>query len=62
VARVYLGAHAPLDVVGGAALGVAIGAALNLLVGVPAFRRGAGPPSGEIGGPVPLRRRTVRHR
>ncbi|SHN78338.1 undecaprenyl-diphosphatase [Geodermatophilus obscurus] len=62
VARVYLGAHAPLDVVGGAALGVAIGAALNLLVGVPAFRRRAGPSSGEIGGPAPPRRRSVRHR
>jgi membrane-associated phospholipid phosphatase len=41
VARVYLGAHAPLDVVGGAAVGAAIGAALNLLVGVPASGRGA---------------------
>ncbi|MGY1679952.1 phosphatase PAP2 family protein [Geodermatophilus sp. SYSU D01176] len=44
VARVFLGAHAPLDVVGGAALGVAIGAALNLLVGVPASGRGAARP------------------
>jgi undecaprenyl-diphosphatase len=35
VARVYLGGHAPLDVVGGAAAGVAVGALLNLLVGVP---------------------------
>ncbi|MGY1663436.1 phosphatase PAP2 family protein [Geodermatophilus sp. SYSU D00705] len=35
LARVYLGAHAPLDVVGGAALGVAIGGALDLLLGVP---------------------------
>lgn len=34
-ARVYLGAHAPLDVVGGAAAGVAVGALLTLLVGVP---------------------------
>lgn len=41
VARVYLGAHAPLDVVGGAAVGAAIGAALNLLVGVPAPGRGS---------------------
>ncbi len=44
VARVFLGAHLPLDVVGGAAVGAAIGAALNLLVGVPASgRRAAGP-------------------
>lgn len=35
VARVYLGGHAPLDVIGGAAAGAALGALLNLLVGVP---------------------------
>ena len=34
-ARVYLGAHAPVDVVGGAGLGVAIGGVTNLVVGVP---------------------------
>jgi undecaprenyl-diphosphatase len=39
-ARVYLGAHAPLDVIGGGAAGLAVGALLNLLVGVPAGRRG----------------------
>jgi membrane-associated phospholipid phosphatase len=33
VARVYVGAHLPLDVVGGAALGAACGAAARLLVG-----------------------------
>jgi undecaprenyl-diphosphatase len=38
VARVYLGAHTPLDVVGGAAAGVAVAALLNLVVGVPASR------------------------
>lgn len=35
-ARVYLGAHNPLDVIAGAALGIAIAAGLNLGVGVPA--------------------------
>ena len=35
VARVYLGAHNPLDVVCGAALGVVVGAGLNLAFGVP---------------------------
>jgi undecaprenyl-diphosphatase len=34
-ARVYLGAHNPLDVVGGLGLGLAIGGAANLIVGVP---------------------------
>ncbi len=35
VARIYLGAHNPLDVLGGLGLGVAIGAFTNLIVGVP---------------------------
>jgi undecaprenyl-diphosphatase len=35
VLRVYTGAHLPLDVIGGAALGVTLGAAANLVVGVP---------------------------
>lgn len=34
VARVYLGAHNPLDVICGAAVGVALGGILNLIVGV----------------------------
>jgi undecaprenyl-diphosphatase len=33
-ARIYLGAHAPLDVVGGFGLGLAIGGVANLLVGI----------------------------
>ena len=36
VGRVYVGAHNPLDVVCGAALGIAIGGAVNLVVGRPA--------------------------
>lgn len=36
VARVYVGAHLPLDVVGGAALGLAAGAGVRLLFGRPA--------------------------
>ena len=38
VARVYLGAHNPLDVVAGAGAGLVLGALLTLLVGVPAGR------------------------
>lgn len=39
VARVYVGAHNPLDVVGGACIGAIIGAATNLAVGTPAANR-----------------------
>ncbi len=35
VTRVYVGAHLPLDVVCGAGLGLAIGATVNLVLGVP---------------------------
>ena len=34
-ARWYVGAHLPLDTVGGSALGTAIGSAVNLVLGVP---------------------------
>jgi undecaprenyl-diphosphatase len=33
-ARMYVGTHLPLDVAGGAALGVAVGSLANLILGV----------------------------
>jgi undecaprenyl-diphosphatase len=39
ITRVYVGAHNPLDVIAGAALGLAIGGALNLVVAVPDANR-----------------------
>jgi membrane-associated phospholipid phosphatase len=37
--RVYVGAHLPLDVIGGAALGAAIGGVVLVIIGVPTARR-----------------------
>ena len=47
-ARVYLGAHNPLDVAGGFGLGLAIGGAVNLALGVPA--EGPDAPAGDAQG------------
>jgi undecaprenyl-diphosphatase len=42
-ARVYVGAHNPLDVICGAALGLVIGSCINLVLRVPATRSQSGP-------------------
>jgi membrane-associated phospholipid phosphatase len=38
-ARIYVGAHLPLDVVGGAGIGVAVGSLVHLMIGVPVRAR-----------------------
>jgi undecaprenyl-diphosphatase len=40
--RMYVAAHLPLDLIGGAALGVAVASAVNLLFGVPVRARAEG--------------------
>jgi hypothetical protein len=36
IVRMYVAAHLPLDLIGGAALGVTVASAMNLMIGVPA--------------------------
>jgi membrane-associated phospholipid phosphatase len=48
--RMYVGAHLPLDMVGGAALGVAVGALVRLALGVPT---GPPDPADDAAAPAP---------
>jgi membrane-associated phospholipid phosphatase len=53
IARMYVAAHLPLDLIGGAALGITVASAVNLVIGVPARARTestrAGPNTDERG-------------
>ena len=53
IGRIYVGAHNPLDVVCGAALGVALGMAVNLLLGAPVGRRHRAAPAADMSRSVP---------
>jgi membrane-associated phospholipid phosphatase len=54
IGRMYVGAHLPLDLIGGVALGIVAGCASNLLLGVPGEASDpAGASSGEQAGAVP---------
>lgn len=54
-ARVYVGAHLPLDVTGGAGLGYAVAAAVHLIFGRPAATSGDPGAARAEGGALPGR-------
>jgi membrane-associated phospholipid phosphatase len=54
LARVYVGAHLPLDIIGGAALGLAVEAGLALLTADPPLRKASDEPLGRGHHQVPL--------